>query len=339
MNIGFVYAHGAFGGVERVILERTRVLSTDPEIEKIFLCILNLDPSFRLFLENQIKSNAYLHKLVILDKLEDLDFSTDLVFSIDTPVDGLSVPVIYENHSTYNRSLIDLWKYPTVIVPSQIQKDFLLKNSLARAESIRVLRNPLQLGWMHSSFGASDIKGLSQTKNIIIPSRIDPLKYHHIDALKLACRGFDDVTIHLVGRFATELRDQAFTKYLGDEFIKKISFYGELDFAATDDFLMILGKASGESFLVNLSQNESFNLAGRLAIMAGLKAIVPRIPAHEPLTFPFTFSPTDEQKAATEITSALLNPHSVADLKNETDKYDLGFSEDWALLKNSSFAS
>jgi hypothetical protein len=328
MNIGLVYRFGTFGGVERVLLERCRVLSQDQNVGLIYIYILEMEAAFLHFLEEQSRECDQLNKMRIAFSLEELESKCDVIFTIDTLIGKTKVPQFFENHSTYPKSFNLIPREEKVIVPSLAQKKLLMHSTDIKPKNIFVIENPLAVDWMFIK-QRPQIDRSSSRNNFLWVSRIDGLKAHHAKDFSRACETLDDFKIHLVGRFALGKNAIMLSNIFPLSVLGRVRYYGEMNFAETDALLSDFALMSGNNFSICLSNIESFNLSSRAAGLNGLATIVPDLEVHRDGAFDCLYGSEGTSEVAKEISDFVLSYDKFRKSKKVSYDYDSIFLQSW----------
>ena len=286
MKIFYIYQLCSFGGVERVLLNRSKAFiqnGIDIHISVGYLYDLGALKSFQNYIsENSL--SAHISASLLSDKsFANLD-EYDFIFNIDTPhafeFTRYAKNVYLECHTPYMESRQYLKEIPPnilgVIVPSLSFKKLLLREFEALPE-IYVLPNPVAQEFFNIKTSESVFY---QGRPIAYLARLDNLK-NYTEALDIFQEFKDDNQI-IYSIIGTGFDDDLFLKTLHNKQIMGKSFWRpKLDFDAVPSFIGMIREHRG--VFLSPSTGESFGLSAAEFMSAGVPVLLSDINAHQDL--------------------------------------------------------
>jgi hypothetical protein len=298
MNVGFTYPYATFGGCERVILERVRILNEVEYVSRVSLHFAQQNTRFISFVKHQMEENPLFAKVVLLTDVESLK-NCDLIFNLDSNLPFNHGSVVFESHTPYFENIrksID--GRSRIIVPSNAHGDSLKRDGFQG--DYDVIENEITFDWFVAYQDLTRMLNSFQDDRqyLIIFSRLDELKFFHKKFLFEILSRNDDLLVVQAGKFSRNLTEKGTIFGFPYSVLPRIQFLGEVDFATNDLLFQFFAKRSAKSFHLSLSMRESFNLSAFQAKKVGIPAITPGDGVSKELSPDFIFTDQNAGESA-----------------------------------------
>ncbi|MBI5966099.1 MAG: glycosyltransferase family 4 protein [Chloroflexi bacterium] len=287
MDILIIYQFCSFGGVERVVLNRTKTFrkySQDVRVTIGYLQDLGALSSFQAYIKANDLGGAISAFLINPNSLPALD-RYDFVFNIDTPqifeATRYAGNMVMECHTPYVENRQYLKNLPpnihSVIVPSHAFKSLVL-GEFPKLPPVFVLPNPVSEEFF--SIPVSKEKKFYTKKPLAYLARLDKLK-NFTEATRIfeLFKKDENVMFAVAGRGAEDTN--LLSEYEAKELLGKTFLRDRIDFDDVPAYIRMIKNHGG--IFISPSTGESFGLSAAEFISAGVPVLLSDIPPHREL--------------------------------------------------------